>query len=258
MHLSVHFENTKDEPEKKGSVDIGWLIDQDRSSVIFYPPERVRTVDINKEHAKSASRCPAVIGLESRYFLIRCPFDLHLAFTRDDNGRPVLRNLDGDKSAVRSNKIKQHINIAAEKEWRQKNVPTIQVSLPYLFIADEPVFMTQTPPFMHYNKTPWPGVLFGGRFPINIWPRHLMWAFEWYDTSKPLKIKRGEPMFYAGFETLPQSRTIRMIEAEDTPELREYLNMISGAVNYVNQTFSLFEEAEARRPSQLVKRLTRK
>ena len=37
-----------------------------------------------------------------------------------------------------------------------------------------------------------------------------------------------------------------------TPELRQYLDMISGAVNYVNQTFGLFKAAEERRPAKLV------
>jgi hypothetical protein len=46
-------------------------------------------------------------------------------------------------------------------------------------------------------------------------------------------------------------------ETEVTPELTEYMDMISGAVNYVNQTFSLFEAAEARRPEKLLKPIAR-
>ena len=43
-----------------------------------------------------------------------------------------------------------------------------------------------------------------------------------------------------------------MIEAEMTPELKTYLDHISGAVNYVSQTFSLFEAAERVRPDTLL------
>jgi hypothetical protein len=46
-------------------------------------------------------------------------------------------------------------------------------------------------------------------------------------------------------------------ETEVTPELTEYMDMISGAVNYVNQTFSLFEAAEDRRPETLLKPIAR-
>jgi hypothetical protein len=36
------------------------------------------------------------------------------------------------------------------------------------------------------------------------------------------------------------------------------MELISGAVNYVNQTFSLFDAAEERRPKTLVKAVKRK
>jgi hypothetical protein len=113
-------------------------------------------------------------------------------------------------------------------------------------------------PFMHYSRDPLPGTIFGGRFPINVWPRPLMWAFEWHDITKPLRIQRGDPLFYCLFETMPQDRGVAMVEAEVTPELKDYMELISGAVNYVNQTFSLFDAAEARRPASLVKAVKRK
>jgi len=161
----------------------------------------VRSVDVNRKHAKSASRCPAVINLESRHFAIPCPFDINIGFSRDKDGKPALRNLSGEASAIRGSKLGAKLHVANEVEWRHPGVPTIQLSLPYVFIADEPVYMSQVAPFMHYNKVPLPGTIFGGRFPIK--------------------------------------------------------ELISGAVNYVNQTFSLFEAAEARRPATLVKPVKR-
>ena len=252
MQLSVHFENTAEGEAKTGPVQVGWFLTEAKGSIIYFPPERVRSVDMNKTHAKSASRCPAVINLESRYFLIRCPFDLNLGFARDKDGKPALRNLSGEKSAIRGNKLRDMVHMTPEHEWRHEGVPTLQLKLPYVFISDEPVYISQVAPFMHFQKRPFPGTIFGGRFPINVWPRPLMWAFEWYDPDAPLVIKRGDPLFYVGFETMPQERGVVVSETEVTPELTEYLDMISGAVNYVNQTFSLFEAAEARRPSKLV------
>ena len=252
MQLSVHFENTEGSSKAKGPLTVGWFLNQRKGGIIYAPPERVRSVDQNKSHAKSASRCPAVINLESRYFVVRCPYDLHLAFVRDKDGRAALRNLNGDKSAVRANKLREKLHITNEKEWRNPDVPTLQLELPYVFIADEPVYLSQVAPFMHYSKTPMPGTIFGGRFPINVWPRPLMWAFEWHDTDQPLKINRGDPLFYVTFETMPQDRSVVLTETEVTPELTDYMDLISGAVNYVNQTFSLFEAAEAQRPKTLV------
>jgi hypothetical protein len=251
MKLSVTFENAI-ETQGSGRLDVGWFLSEQKAGIVYGPPERVRSVDLNRQHAKSASRCPAVINLESRHFLIRCPFDLNLGFDRDDKGQPILRNLSGTASTVRASKLGDKLHLTPEVEWRHADVPTLQLSLPYVFIADEPVYMSQVAPFMHYTREPLPGTIFGGRFPIHVWPRPLMWAFEWHDFTKPLKINRGDPLFYVLFETAPQDRAVALVEAEVTPELNNYMELISGAVNYVSQTFSLFAAAEERRPAKLL------
>ena len=253
MRLSVHFENTDgtDGP-RSGPVTVGWFLNDRKGGVIYDPPERVRSADLDRSHAKSASRCPAVINLESRYFLVRCPFDINIGFARDKDGKAGLKNLAGTASPVRGSKLGEKLHLVSEVEWRHKGVPTLQLMLPYVFISDEPVYMSQVAPFMHYARDPLPGTIFGGRFPINVWPRPLMWAFEWREPEKPLVLKRGDPLFYATFETLPQDRSVQLVEAEVTPELQAYMDHISGAVNYVNQTFSLFEAAERARPARLV------
>lgn len=240
-----------------GPAEVGWLLTEEKASIVYFAPERMRSVEMNKKHAKSASRCPAIINMESRYFVIKCPFDLHLRFARGQDGKPGVRNMLGEASPVRPTKLKNIIHMTNEAEWRYPDRPTVQVSLPYLFVSDDPVHMSQVGAFMHYRADPLPGTIFGGRFPINIWPRALMWAFEWHDPSKDLILKRGEPWFYVTFETEPSDRPVQMVEAARTPELISYMEQIGGAVNYVNQTFSLFKEAEKRRPAKLLTKLER-
>ena len=237
---------------RSGPVRVGWFLNEERGGVIYDAPERVRSTEPSRRHAKSASRCPAILGLESRYFEVRCPFDLHLAFVRNNDGKPALRNVFGQRSPVRPKKLAALLHVTDESEWRYPERPTIQMSLPYVFVADEPVYLSQVAPFMHYRAEAWPGTIFGGRFPIDVWPRPLMWAFEWHDTERELKLARGEPLFYCQFETMPQDRPVQLVEAERTPELNEYLEHISGVVNFVNRSFSLFRTAEERRPKTLV------
>lgn len=241
----------------RGPVQVGWLTAETQASVVYFPPERVRSAEMNRKHAKSASRCPAIINMESRYFVIRAPFDLHLRFARGKDGKAGVRNMLGDASPVRKAKLNSLIHMTNEVEWRYADRPTLQISLPYIFIADEPVYMTQLDAFMDYRPTPMPGTIFGGRFPIHIWPRPLMWAFEWRDTQKDLVLKRGEPWFYVTFETQPQDRAVQVVEAAHTQELKDYMSTVSGAVNYVNQTFSLFKDAEKLRPETLLTPLKR-
>jgi len=233
MQLSVHFENTQGTGTERGPVQVGWFLNQKKAGIVYFPPERVRSAEMNKTHAKSASRCPAVINLESRYFLVRCPFDLNLQFVRDKEGRPALRNLNGDRSGIRGNKIREKLHIAAEHEWRYAGVPTLQLELPYVFIADEPLYLNQVSPFMHFSKTPLPGTIFGGRFPVNVWPRPLMWAFDWHATSQPVQINRGVPLFSVPFATLPPERSVVLVEHQVTAVLHSYLHLMSGAVDDV-------------------------
>lgn len=102
-----------------------------------------------------------------------------------------------------------------------------------------------------------PGLMVEGRLPIHLWPRQMMWAFEWYDTRQPLILKRGEPWFYVRFEAEDPTRPFRLVEAELTPQLRDYLRGLTAVSNYVNRTFSLFKIAERRRPKTLLVRKAR-
>lgn len=61
-------------------------------------------------------------------------------------------------------------------------------------------------------------------------------------------------MFCVQFEADNPSRPIQLVEAEMTPEVRTYLDHVSGAVSFVSQTFSLFKAAEAAWPACLVVR----
>jgi len=238
--------------EPTGPVTVGWMLTQNAAGLLFDAPVRVREKVAGGQAAKSASRCPAILNFESRYFQVNCPYDMQLGFQYDDDGNATIINLLGDQSPVRGGKLSQLIELSPQNEWRHPERPIIQIKLPYLFLADEPVFLSQVPPFGNYRSDCLPGLMIGGRFPIHVWPRPLMWAFEWHDTDSPISISRGEPMFYVLFETLPQDRSVRLIESQRTPELSTYLEQISGVVNYVNQSFSLFEAAESRRPTKLV------
>ena len=193
-----------------------------------------------------------MINLESRFFLVRCPFDLNIGFARDKDGRAALVNRAAAGSSIRTNKLNDVISLVGEPEWRYPDRPTVQLKLPYVFLADEPVYMSQLDAFAHYRRTPLPGTIFGGRFPISVWPRPLMWAFEWHEPATDLVVRRGDPLFYVQFEAEGPERPVQLIEAQRTPEVAAYLEHISGAVNYVNQTFSLFKAAEAARPARLV------
>lgn len=251
MDFTITYERDAEGP-RSGPVMVGWLLDIEKGGVIYDPPERLAPRQVDKRHAKSAARCPAVIQMESRYFVVKSPFDMQIGFERDETGKGMLVNRLGAASPIRGSKLGDLLVLVREAEWRYPDRPTIQLRLPYLFIADEPVYLTQLSAFAHYRPDPLPGTIFGGRFPISIWPRPLMWAFEWHEPKKDIVLRRGEPLFYVQFEADRPDRPVQLVEAQRTPELSAYLDHISGVVNYVNQTFSLFQAAEAARPAKLL------
>lgn len=239
----------------RGACKVGWLVDAPSGGLIYDEPRRVRLGrrPDGAVHPKSASRCPALVDFEARYFEVPCPHDIHLRMVRHPEKGWSIQNLIGDGGSVRPSKIAQAVHLVSPKEWRHPDRPMIQVSAPYRFIADDAVYITQCGPFMDYQSSAWPGLVFGGRFPVHIWPRGLMWAFEWYDTSRELKIRRGDPWFYVYFEGADPARQVQLVEAEMTPQLRDYARQIDGVTNYVNQTFSLFDRARRMRPETLLK-----
>ncbi|MGN0934466.1 hypothetical protein [Falsigemmobacter intermedius] len=252
MEITINLTRPEGSPGS-GPLRVGWFLNSDKGAVLFDPPERVSFRQTNRTHAKSAARCPGVIQLESRYFLIRCPYDLHIGFGRDEKGQAHLIIRAGAGSGIRSNKLSQVLALVSEAEWRYPDRPTVQLMLPYCFVAEEVCYITQLDSFAHYRPQPLPGTIFGGRFPIHAWVRPLMWAMEWHDTSKDLVLRRGEPLFYVQFEGDGPDRPVQLVETERSPELLAWMEAMSGVVNYVNQTFSLFKAAEALRPPALIR-----
>ena len=230
---------------------VGWLPQLERTSVIWDAPKPFRQESAKNPVSKSVAQCPAVLDFDSRFFVINSPIDLHLRLSVVD-GELGIANLLYDKSPVRESALQQMIQFQPQAEWRDPNRPIMQMLTTYVFVSDDPLYINQYPPFLHYNQAQRPGVQINGRFPIDIWPRTLQWGFEWYDMSKDLILKRGEPLFYVQFEGPDPTAPVRLIEAKRTPELMSHIESISGVTEFVSQTYSLFDNARERRPERLL------
>jgi len=229
----------------------GWILKEDTTSIIWNDPKPVRPEPFKNPIAKSVTQCPAVVDFDRRYFVIDCPIDLHMRLSMKD-GEIGITNMLWDKSPIRPEALAQMVFFQPQPEWRHPDRPVLQLMTNFIFVSDDPLYIDQYPPFLHYNPVLRPGVQISGRFPIDIWPRPLSWAFEWYDTSKDLILKRGEPLFYVGFEGPDPSVPTRIVEAQKTPELMSHIESISAVSGWVTQTYSLFQNARDRRPEKLL------
>jgi hypothetical protein len=230
---------------------VGWLLLTDRHSLIWDAPKPYRPDHEKNPISKSVTQCPAVLDYDRRYFVINSPIDLHLRLAVS-KGELGITNMLFEKSPIRPDSLAEMVVFQPKREWRHPDRPVLQMISSYIFVSDDPVYINQYPPFLHYGANARPGVQINGRFPIDIWPRPLQWAFEWHDTSKDLIIKRGEPLFYVQFEGPDPSASVRLIEAKRTPELMTHIDSITGVTEYVSQTFQLFKNARERRPARLL------
>ena len=239
--------------------EIGWLVDTNSAGLIYGAPRAIarKPAPDAPSSKKGVNHCPAVVDMEAKTFEIPCPYDMSIRLRRDSEGNLRVARADAENNTINLKHLSKTVTLMGPDRWRDKRYPVIQISAPYRFVSDEPVWMNQIPPYFHYREDQWPGLLIGGRFPIDAWPRIMMWAFEWRSPDKALTFKRGEPWFYIRFETFDPARPVRIFEAEMTKELREFCQSIDGVTNYVNQTMKLFDEARARRPAKLLVRAER-
>ncbi len=202
--------------------------------------------------AKSVQVCPAAVDFDARYYVLCAPetIDLRLAFAAC--GRATLEQSFQDPAAEALLKDVFTFKLANSTSWRHLNRPIVEFESPYVFLSDEDVFINLTSAFMHYTQPALPGLVLNSRFPLNLWPRKLAWAFEWYDTSRPLVIKKGEPWFYVSFESIDPSRRVRLVNAEITPGIGEFVHKISAVSQFAKQTQALIMGQQKDRPSKLL------
>ena len=231
---------------------VGWCFKNDKGSLVWDAPRPVSFDHPKPTTSKSALSCPAAIEFDRRHYAINSPIDLHLRMVPNAQGQLQLTNVEGPMASTRPTGLQNMLVLSPKEEWRHPNRPVLQIATPYIFVSDDPVYVNQFPPFLHYTTVQRPGTMICGRFPADIWPRTHMWAFEWHDMSKDLILKRGEPLFYVRFETPDPAGGVRLVEAEKTPELVEFIDTIMDVTNYVNQSFQLFETARQRRPKTLL------
>lgn len=238
-------------------VEVGWLLKSNQGGFLWDAPKPFRRKDVQPAIAKSVSRCPAIIDLESRLTEVPCPLSLRLGVKTSEDGFYSIVDREGSNSAVAQAALSRMLFLVPASQWRHPKRPIFQIRTPYIFLSDSPVYMSQLPPFLDHRMFSWPGTFIGGRIPIQIWPRVLSWAFEWHDLDKDLIFKRGEPWFYCQFETSNPHNRVHLVEAECTPQLQTYIAGMEGMVNYVSRTFSIFRVAQERRPAKLLVKLQR-
>ena len=187
------------------AVRVGWCTANTHcSELLFEEPEVVR---VNVP-------CPVIGSWASQTFLLRAPYDMTVSLELGPQG-PMLAWGDPAPNA------ETHAvwSFARPNSWARADRPVLNWNIDHLFLADETVILETTAPFYHMDGVDWPGVMLPTRFDIRAWTRPVPWSFEWRDLSRPLRIRRGDPIQYIRLHTKRQDETFRLRRVDYTEEM---------------------------------------
>ena len=233
---------------------VGWLFSEDLSAVVYFPPGRLEWPG-PKPRGGGAADCPAIADLARHYYVVRSPVTLSLRCTHFKPGAEFFYDVppvEGGDKVLGGQTLKRVLTIMPPSIWENADYPTLQLNLPYMFVSDESVYVEQCPAFYSPVSTQWPILLYGGRFPIDVWPRQLNFSFQWIDLQKPILIRRGDPLFYLRFYPADRDRKVQLVETERTRELETFMASVRDVTTMVSRSFSLFARAAQLRPQRLV------
>lgn len=240
---------------------VGWYLEAAKASHIYYSPERLVATRSYDSKPRSVQHCPAVQTLESRIFVIRCPFDIGLKLiptSSSENAKQFEVFTLEEKTTISPRQLRGLFTLMPQNQWRQAKVPVFQISTPYIFVTDHPLRLRQTGPYLHGTDASRAGVTIAGEFPLEAWPRQLSFAFEWHRTCEPFVMKRGEPWFYVEFldkrEQVGSAPDLKHIIP--SKKLIAYQAGTHGVVDHIGNTFGLIKKLQSQKRKKLLKYCT--
>jgi len=183
-------------------MNIGWTIYNDpkyqQSSqwkdIVFYEPEPIWPLILKERGTADYTKCPAVSDYFSNIFVVRCPYDVIINYDAD-NDRYVTDRLGQDwydeTFYPRFPILKDGKLVSA----------CITLRINYLFVADQDVEIESFDVPLISNSLTRNIKMIPGTMNIHRWIRPVDFTFEIQDLSKPIELKRGEPMFAVRFKT---------------------------------------------------------
>jgi|TARA_B110000977_G_C10896381_1_gene423466 hypothetical protein len=167
------------------------------SELKFADPVRVsKGMDFVKFFGPSASKCPAVIDESKNTFKINSPVDMNITFSEDFTGI--------------NSKYQQDFEFIKHFIGQFGPDGVIQLSAPsYLFFCEEPLTMTQLPPYYEQSNFVDNCIGLSATFNINSWFRPVKPSFKLRDNKRTIDINTTDALMYLKFNTEEKVKLIR-------------------------------------------------
>ena len=197
------------------TIKIGWCLDRDEASAVYYDPEPTSSLTDRFVKDAGVGSCPAVRDFENQTFTVKSPFTFRLRAVQDGDEisfHPVYPFTQIEESLIQNLLLFQ-----PKRLWRNPKYPVLQLNLPYVFVADESVLINQIEPTKVLGGKNWS--LIQGRFDIYAWHRPLNWAIEWTNIKDDLIVRRGQPLFQLIFQANEFNANFALSQIERTIEI---------------------------------------
>jgi hypothetical protein len=171
------------------------------SDLLFIEPIRylkyIKTID-NRESAYL--NCPAFTDFFKNVFVIQSPIDIAIDFNKEQDNVTIT----GEKG-VDQDFFNTYVQTRGEQIGKFDKFLMTCTFLQLIFYSKEPVIIEYMPSFTLYKKNINYNLI-PGQFRIDKWIRPLDFTFEFIDQSKPIIIKRGDPLFTLRFNSLTNDK----------------------------------------------------
>jgi hypothetical protein len=231
-------------------VKIAWSYVSGIGASIFYPPCLLSSLTRTDDRGikNGVATCPAVLQYEQRVLVVRSPYTFKIRCDRKNERflfQPVY-----PFTQVNEGSIRKLIKFEPTTSWRGKDIPLLQLTLPYVFFSDVPVYINQVDPTNTKSSKNW--ALVQGRFNIYDWHRPINWSVEWVETTNDLIVRRGDPLFQLIFETNSPESSVEFIYQDMTDKLRKSVDASTGVTQLVKGTFNISKEHGLKRKGKLI------
>jgi|TARA_B110000977_G_scaffold48450_1_gene65834 hypothetical protein len=167
------------------------------SELKYADPVRVaKDLDIATFFGPGASKCPAVVDEAKNTFKINSPIDLDVTFSTDFTSIDSKHNQDFEF-------IKHFIGPFGPDKVIQLSSPT------YLFFCDEPLTMTQLPPYYEQSSFVENCMGISATFNINSWFRVIKPSFKLRENKHRISFDTNTGLLYLKFNTEEKVKLVR-------------------------------------------------
>lgn len=210
---------------------IGWTIYTDPKSInesqwkdiVYFEPQPLWPMILEERREADYTKCPAVSDYFNNIFVIRCPYDVTVAYDYDTD-RYTTDRLGQDwynqTFYPRFPVIKNNQLVGA----------CVTMRINYLFVADQDVEIeSMDVPVLSTTLTR-NIKLIPGTMNIHRWVRPVDFTFEIQDLNQPLELKRGDPLFAVRFKT---SERVQLQHVDYSTDLQNVAEACLASKNYV-------------------------